>query len=75
MCTQHPDSVLSEHGRGGRGGAVAYLACGRGEVIVERKGYSLFAPRDIAAKAKSRHSAGREVLHHAEDAKSSLRGF
>jgi hypothetical protein len=56
--------------------AVAYLACGRGEVIVERKGYSLFATKRHSGKGdKSRHSAGREVLHHAEDAKSSLRGF
>jgi membrane protein required for beta-lactamase induction len=56
--------------------AVVYLAYGRGEVKVERKGYSLFATKRHSDQGnKSRHSAGREVLHHAGDAKSSLRGF
>jgi hypothetical protein len=56
--------------------AVAYLAYGRGEVIVERKDYSLFAAKRHSGQGnRSRYSAGREVLHHAEDAKFSLRGF
>lgn len=78
MCTQHPDSTIKvSTAEEVEEAAVAYLAYGCDEVVVDYEGKAtLFvAKRHCGQGVKPGHSAGGGALHHAEDTNSSFRGF